>query len=272
MCLDEPSTHAAASEPAVKLTVCVLASGSKGNAVYVSDGQTAVLVDAGPSGVEIERRLGSCGLAPDRLQAIVVSHEHADHINGVGVLSRRYRLPVYLNRKTAGAAKRIGRLHCVNSFDCGSVFHIGNLHIHPFSLSHDAEDPAGFTIQTNGIKIGLATDLGVVTAMVKEHLKGCRALILEANHDTRMLIDGPYPWPLKQRIQSRLGHLSNTDSRQLLCEVAHADLEHVILAHLSEINNTPETALNAIAPALTGTRTRFEVAVQDRCTKIVCLR
>jgi phosphoribosyl 1,2-cyclic phosphodiesterase len=108
--------------------------------------------------------------------------------------------------------------------------------------------------------------------MVKEHLKGCRALILEANHDTRMLIEGPYPWPLKQRIQSRLGHLSNTDSRHLLGDLAHADLEHVILAHLSETNNTPETALNAIAPALTGTRTRLEVAVQDRCTEIVCLR
>ena len=272
MFTDEPSTNAAASEPAVKLAVCVLASGSKGNAIHVSDGQTAFLIDAGLSGVEIERRLGSRGLAPDRLQAIIVSHEHADHINGVGVLSRRYRLPVYLNRKTAGAAKRIGRLHCVNTFDCGTVFHIDNLHIHPFSLSHDAEDPAGFTVKTNGIKIGLATDLGVVTAMVTEHLKGCRALILEANHDTRMLIDGPYPWPLKQRIQSRLGHLSNTDSRQLLCDVAHADLEHVILAHLSETNNTPDTALNAIAPALTGTLTRFEVAVQDRCTEIVCLR
>jgi phosphoribosyl 1,2-cyclic phosphodiesterase len=272
MFTDEPSTNAAASEPAVKLAVCVLASGSKGNAIHVSDGQTAFLIDAGLSGVEIERRLGSRGLAPDRLQAIIVSHEHADHINGVGVLSRRYRLPVYLNRKTAGAAKRIGRLHCVNTFDCGTVFHIDNLHIHPFSLSHDAEDPAGFTVKTNGIKIGLATDLGVVTAMVTEHLKGCRALILEANHDTRMLIDGPYPWPLKQRIQSRLGHLSNTDSRQLLCDVAHADLEHVILAHLSETNNTPDTALNAIAPALTGTRTRLEVAVQDRCTEIVCLR
>ncbi|MEN8692838.1 MAG: MBL fold metallo-hydrolase, partial [Desulfobacterales bacterium] len=271
MFTDEPSTNAAASEPAVKLAVCVLASGSKGNAIHVSDGQTAFLIDAGLSGVEIERRLGSRGLAPDRLQAIIVSHEHADHINGVGVLSRRYRLPVYLNRKTAGAAKRIGRLHCVNTFDCGTVFHIDNLHIHPFSLSHDAEDPAGFTVKTNGIKIGLATDLGVVTAMVTEHLKGCRALILEANHDTRMLIDGPYPWPLKQRIQSRLGHLSNTDSRQLLCDVAHADLEHVILAHLSETNNTPDTALNAIAPALTGTRTRLEVAVQDRCTEIVCL-
>ena len=272
MFTDEPSTNAAASEPAVKLAVCVLASGSKGNAIHVSDGQTAFLIDAGLSGVEIERRLGSRGLAPDRLQAIIVSHEHADHINGVGVLSRRYRLPVYLNRKTAGAAKRIGRLHCVNTFDCGTVFHIDNLHIHPFSLSHDAEDPAGFTVKTNGIKIGLATDLGVVTAMVTEHLKGCRALILEANHDTRMLIEGPYPWPLKQRIQSRLGHLSNTDSRQLLCDVAHADLEHVILAHLSETNNTPDTALNAIAPALTGTRTRLEVAVQDRCTEIVCLR
>ncbi|MFZ0132362.1 MAG: MBL fold metallo-hydrolase [Desulfobacterales bacterium] len=261
-----------AAEPAYKLAVCVLASGSRGNAIYISDGCTAILIDAGLSGVQIERRLRSRGLAPETLRAIVVSHEHADHIHGVGVLSRRYRLPVYLSRQTAEAAKRIGRLHCTKTFECGTRFVIGNLDIRPFSLSHDATDPAGFTLRANGVKIGLATDLGVATAMVTEHLKGCRALVLEANHDPRMLIDGPYPWPLKQRIQSRLGHLSNADSRRLLCNVAHAGLEHVFLAHLSETNNTPATALNAIAPALSGTRTRFEVAVQDRCTEIVCLR
>ncbi|MFZ0243314.1 MAG: MBL fold metallo-hydrolase [Desulfobacterales bacterium] len=260
------------AEPPYKLAVCVLASGSKGNAIYISDGHTAILIDAGLSGVQIERRLRSRGLAPEKIQAIVVSHEHADHIHGVGVLSRRYRLPVYLNRKTADAAKRIGRVHCVAGFDCGLLFAIGNLEIRPFSLSHDAEDPAGFTIQSRGIKIGVATDLGVATAMVTEHLKGCRALVLEANHDPRMLIDGPYPWPLKQRIQSRLGHLSNADSRRLLGKVAHAGLEHVILAHLSETNNTPAEALNTIAPALSGTRTRLQVAVQDCCTEIVCLR
>ncbi len=272
MYADTPSTKAAAPHPAVKLAVCVLASGSKGNAVYVSDGRTAVLIDAGLSGVEIERRLSSRGLAADRLQAIIVSHEHADHISGVGVLSRRYRLPVYLSRKTAGAAARIGRVYRIETFDCGRGFQIDSLDFRPFSLSHDARDPAGFTVHANGIKIGLATDLGVATAMVTDHLKGCRALILEANHDSRMLIDGPYPWPLKQRIQSRLGHLSNDDSRQLLSEVAHAGLDHVILAHLSETNNTPAAALNAVAPVLAGTRTRFEVAVQDRCTEIVCLR
>jgi phosphoribosyl 1,2-cyclic phosphodiesterase len=255
----------------VKATICVLASGSKGNAVYVSDGHTAILIDAGLSGVEIERRLVARGLAAQHLSAILVSHEHADHITGVGVLSRRYRLPVYISRKTAGAARHIGRLHRAGTFDCGAVFHIEGLRIRPFSLSHDAEDPAGFTIWASGIKIGLATDLGTVTAMVAEHLKGCRALILEANHDRRMLIDGPYPWPLKQRIQSRQGHLSNADSRRLLSAVAHDNLAHVILAHLSETNNTPETALNAVAPALAGSRTRLAVAVQSRSSEVVCL-
>jgi phosphoribosyl 1,2-cyclic phosphodiesterase len=257
---------------AEEMVICVLASGSKGNSIYISNGRTAVLFDAGLSGVEIERRLKSRGLSAGSLQAIVVSHEHADHVQGVGVLSRRYGLPVYINQKTAGAAAKIGKVHQRCFFECGMDFTIGGLRIHPFSLSHDAADPAGFTINRNGIKIGLATDMGVATAMVTEHLKGCRALILEANHDPQMLIDGPYPWPLKQRIQSRTGHLSNSDSRSLLSKITHQNLEHVILAHLSETNNTPERALNCITPVLTHLRTHLEVAIQDRCSNVFYLR
>lgn len=260
-----------ADDNAAGVTLCVLASGSKGNAVYVSAGETAILIDAGLSGIEIERRLRSRGLQTDSLKAIVVSHEHADHVHGVGVLSRRHCLPVYMNRKTAGAADRIGNLPRRIFFECGTAFNVDRLWIHPFSLSHDALDPAGFTLQYDGIKIGIATDLGRASAVVTERLRGCRALVLEANHDSQMLLDGPYPWPLKQRIQSRVGHLSNADSKSLLCDLVHDNLEHVILAHLSDTNNTPETALRDVSPALSNSRASLKVAVQDRCTELIHL-
>jgi phosphoribosyl 1,2-cyclic phosphodiesterase len=255
-----------------RLAVCMLASGSKGNAIYISDGKTAILIDAGLSGIEIERRLRSRGLLPDNLQALLVSHEHSDHIQGVGILSRRFKLPVYISRKTADAARQMGTVFKTVHFECGSTFRINELEIHPFSLSHDAIDPAGFTIQRNGLKLGIATDLGKATAMVKEHLQGCRALILEANHDPTMLINGPYPWPLKQRIQGRSGHLSNLASKSLLDEIMHDRLEHIILAHLSETNNTPREALRTVESSLTGYRVKLHVAEQDTSGKVIFLR
>ncbi len=269
---DPPGPDGTKTSDADEICICVLASGSKGNAIYISNGPTAVLFDAGLSGIEIERRLTSRGLRTDSLKAIVVSHEHSDHVQGVGVLSRRYGLPVYINRKTDGAAATIGKVYQKVFFECGAGFTIGNLTIHPFSLSHDAADPAGFTVHRNGIKVGLATDLGVATALVAEHLKNCRALILEANHDPQMLIEGPYPWPLKQRIQGRTGHLSNSDSKSLLNKITHQNLDHVILAHLSETNNTPAKAIKCIMPALAHFDTQLEVAHQDRCSGIVYLR
>jgi len=263
--------HAAAHAD-FRLAVCMLASGSKGNAIYISDGKTALLIDAGLSGIKIERRLASRGLDPQQLQGIIVSHEHSDHVQGVGVLSRRFKLPVYISRKTAAAAQQIGNPHGTVFFKCGSPFQVKDLRIHPFSLSHDASDPAGFTIQSNGLKLGIATDLGIASSVVKQHLKGCSALILEANHDPDMLINGPYPWPLKQRIQGRSGHLSNDTSRTLLEELVHDKLEHVILAHLSETNNTPRKALLAFEPLLSRAGARLHVATQDECGDIIYLR
>jgi phosphoribosyl 1,2-cyclic phosphodiesterase len=251
-----------------------LASGSKGNAIYVSDGQTAILVDAGLSGIQIERRLSAAGLSPHSLKALVVSHEHSDHVRGVGILSRRYKLPVYISRQTAAAAAaQLGRLHRTCHFETGRTFTIDDLKIHPFATAHDAADPSGFTIGCNGRKIGIATDLGIATGMVKHHLRTCSLLILEANHDHVMLAEGPYPWPLKQRIKSRNGHLSNDDSRDLLAELKHDGLCHVVLAHLSEINNTPQKALEAVCQALgeTPENIRMHVACQDRCTDLLVL-
>jgi phosphoribosyl 1,2-cyclic phosphodiesterase len=268
-------TETALPETARTLSVCVLASGSKGNAIYVSDGRTAILVDAGLSGIDIEQRMRSAGLRIADLGAVVVSHEHSDHIRGVGVLARRYNLPVYASSRTAlAAAPQLGRIADLRAFRIGLGFDIEGLTLHPFATSHDAQDPAGFTVSASGAKIGIATDLGIATGMVKQHLKECSLLVLEANHDPRMLVEGPYPWPLKQRIKGRHGHLSNEESRDLLGEIRHKGLCHVILAHLSEINNTPEKALQAVEQALGADHphTRLHVACQDRCTDVLILR
>jgi len=255
------------------ISVCLLASGSRGNAIYISDGRARILIDAGLSGVEIQRRMQSRGLDPKQLDGIVVSHEHTDHIQAVGVLSRRFNLPVYISEETyATASGQLGRIDTAHSFSCGIPFQIGNLELHPFSISHDASDPAGFTVTSNGTRIGIATDLGIATTLVKTHLQKCAALIIEANHDRTMLEEGPYPWPLKQRIQSRSGHLSNDDTTRLLKDVLHKHLTHVILAHLSEQNNTAEKARRTVAQALQETRVNLSVAVQDRCSELFTIK
>jgi len=252
------------------ITICMLSSGSKGNSIYISDGITSVLIDAGLSGVEIERRMKSKGLSPENLDAIIVSHEHADHIHGVGVLSRRFAVPVHLSHKTYKAASPfLGRIEVVRTFECGMNFRINDISFHPFSISHDAEDTAGFTVSQNSTKIGIATDLGIATTMVKEHLKKCSVLILEANHDPDMLANGPYPWHLKQRIKSRTGHLSNEQSKALLQEIQHYDLKHVILSHISETNNTPQKAISVVGQAITCRSARLDAAGQYEAGNLI---
>ena len=255
-----------------KLAVCVLASGSRGNAIYVSDGITSILIDAGLSGIEIERRLKCRGISPENFSAIVVTHEHTDHILGVGVLSRRYHIPVYLSGDTKRAAEpETGKLFQIVDFEPGRTFAVRSLMLHPFTLSHDAEDPVGLTLSGNGKKIGIATDMGFATGLVKDHLQECTLLVIEANHDIQMLEEGPYPWPLKQRIQGRQGHLSNVQSRDLLKEIRHRGLAHVVLAHLSETNNTPEKALRTIEGSVDSRFTRIDVALQDRCGDLLII-
>ena len=256
-----------------RLALCVLGSGSKGNAIYITDGITSILVDSGLSGIEIERRLKSAGISPRILDAIVVTHEHADHISGVGVLSRRLSLPVYASKATAcRSAELTGKLHKIVHFECGSEFAVNTLTLRPFSLPHDAEDPAGVIVSRNGRKIGIATDMGTVTSLSKEHLKGCSLLVLEANHDLKMLEEGPYPWSLKQRIRSRTGHLSNEQARDLLKELRHPCLEHVVLAHLSETNNTPQKAYREICGAVNSRHTSLHVAEQNRSGGLLFLK
>jgi phosphoribosyl 1,2-cyclic phosphodiesterase len=267
-----PSADVSAEADPPSVSVCVLASGSRGNAIYVSDGRSAILIDAGLSGIEIQRRMAAKGLDPSSLDAILVSHEHADHIHGVGVLSRRFGLTVHISDETRKASKSaLGKLAAIRPFRCGRRFSIGDLVVHPFSTSHDAADPAGFTIRCNGSKVGVATDLGIATSVVKTHLQACDILILEANHDDRMLIDGPYPWPLKQRIRGRSGHLSNEDAATLLSTLQHDRLAHVILAHLSEENNTPDIARKTIETVLEGSRTELHVACQTTGCRVLTL-
>jgi phosphoribosyl 1,2-cyclic phosphodiesterase len=254
------------------MNICLLASGSKGNAIYISNGPTSILIDAGLSGKQIEERMQQRGISPETIQAILVSHEHRDHIHGVGVLSRRYAIPVYMNRNTWHAARGlIGQVKHHHFFACGQSFTIDGFTIHPFGISHDAADPAGFTISENGLKVGIATDLGMVTTLVKEHLRGAQLLVLEANHDTDMLLNGPYPWPLKQRIKGRTGHLSNTDARDLVMDLKSSQLKYVILAHLSETNNTAEKAFNEVCVALEKSATHLKVVTQEACGPVIHL-
>ena len=250
----------------------MLASGSKGNCIHIAAGEKAILVDAGLSGREIERRMVQRDLRPDALQAIIVSHEHIDHIRGVGVLARRYKLPVYISSETACAAlTALGKVPHFFHFQAGNPFLLPPFTIHPFNISHDAVDPVGFTISVNGSRIGIATDLGIATGLVQEHLKGCQLLVLEANHDLDMLLNGPYPWPLKQRIKGRNGHLSNDAAEALLRSVITVDLRCVILGHLSETNNTANHALKSARRATIGHRVRLLVAEQDQSGPVVRL-
>jgi len=255
-----------------EMTLCLLASGSRGNAIFVTDGATRILVDAGLSGKAIEQRMEMREIVPSSIDAIVVSHEHHDHIQGVGVLSRRFQLPVYISHTThVEAAAKLGRLHKAVMFTCGETFQVNGLKLHPFPISHDAVDPAGFTIEANGYKVGIATDLGVVTHMVRHHLKGCAVLILEANHDPVMLMEGPYPWPIKQRIKGRTGHLSNEETCRLIEDLAHGKLQHVVLAHLSETNNSHEKAVEEIQMVTKRLGIQLTVATQDQGSRLIRL-
>jgi len=219
--------------------------------MVLSDGETTVLLDAGLSARETVRRMVSAGLCPESLSGVILSHEHRDHLSGMGPVCRRFKLAAYMTGKTFKNAKPLlGALPRVEPFSCGADFSIGTLCFRPFSISHDAADPAGFTVSAHGIKVGIATDLGVCTSVVAHHLSGCRALFLEANHCPDMLDAGPYPWHLKQRVKSRIGHLSNQAARDLLGRVLWPEVTHVVLAHLSETNNLPEKALSVVGEAL----------------------
>jgi phosphoribosyl 1,2-cyclic phosphodiesterase len=254
------------------LRICVLGSGSKGNCTYLESADARILIDAGLSAREIERRLHQIDRSPTMLDGVLISHEHSDHIHGVGVLARRYQLPVYANRATWQRAQPIvGRVDEWREIYTGSPFMLKDLVIDPFSLPHDADDPVAFRLAWRRRTLAVVTDLGYPSQLVRERLKGCHLLLLESNHDESLLKAGPYPWPLKQRIGGKSGHLSNLQSSQLLRDVLHDELEHVILGHLSEVNNRPELARLTAQDSLGSTETHVTVALQREVSAWIVL-
>ena len=225
----------------------VLASGSKGNCVLVRSGQTALLVDAGIAARRVWEALENLNIDKSRLEGILVSHEHGDHISGVGAVSRHLKIPVYLTRDTYQACRhRLGNMQDRIVFiTAGESFAIRDLVIHPFSSPHDAIDSCNFTIthaEQPDRKLAVATDVGYQSRLLTTHLSNCSTLILESNHDKKMLLEGSYDWNLKQRIMSNHGHLSNLDAVGVISQVMHSGLKTLILAHLSEVNNLPDLA------------------------------
>lgn len=237
----------------MSLKLCVLASGSKGNCIYVASEETSILIDAGLSAKKVAEKLNEIGVSADDLTAICVSHEHGDHVRGVRVLQKRHDLDLYANQGTRDGMR--GKKHHGlpwKLFTTGQAFMINDLHIEPFSLPHDAYDPVGFVIREGATKIGIATDAGVATNLLFEKMKDCHALVIESNHDPQKLKQSERPWQLIQRISGRQGHLSNQQACDLILSLAERNprMEQVYLAHLSSDCNTPELALGIIKSEL----------------------
>jgi len=231
----------------------VLASGSGGNACYIETDHSRILIDAGLSCRELIRRLEILKIKPVNLDALVITHEHQDHIKAAGPISRRFNIPVYMNGPTMQKMKTsMGKIEGHVPFETGRNIKINDITIETFTKCHDATDPVGLVISSNGSRLGIITDVGRSTRLLEDRLKGCRALIIEFNHDETMLEDGPYPLYLKRRIKGPDGHLSNRDAGELLKIISHKELRHVILAHISEKNNHPEKAFNIANDILMG--------------------
>ncbi|MBR1691709.1 MAG: MBL fold metallo-hydrolase [Lachnospiraceae bacterium] len=228
-----------------------IASGSSGNSIYVGDGQTHLLIDAGISGKRIEQGLATIGLTPAQLDAVFVTHEHADHIAGLGVLARKYGIPIYATGGTIEGileTKSVGKIE--ESLFCpirqDEMICVGSLRIDPLPVSHDAREPVAYRIYGEEKRLGIITDLGCYTEEIVAGLQNMDALFVEANHDENMRQVGPYPYPLKQRILGQKGHLSNESSGRLLGKVLSDRLKYIVLGHLSKENNMPELAYEAV--------------------------
>jgi len=239
-----------------------LGSGSRGNATIISHGKTALLVDCGFSARETEKRLQRFELDPGKLSGIVVTHEHADHINGVRVLARKYQLPVYA---TAGTASHLAAdvMSLVEEFSCHEVFTVGDIEVQPFPVPHDAREPSQFVFSDGQHRVGLLTDVGMSTPVIEQALSACDALLLEANHDMAMLDNGEYPDHLKYRVSGRLGHLNNVQSAKILENIDTSRLQHIVAMHLSEKNNSPNIVSPLFSQALNCAESWIGIATQE---------
>ncbi len=226
-----------------------IGSGSRGNATLVEVGGTTLLLDCGFSASQATKRLARLGVEAAQLSAIVVTHEHSDHIGGVAALARRYQLPVYL---TPGSARhpKLADLPGARLFNCHEPFAIDDIEVHPFPVPHDAMEPSQFVFSDGARRLGVLTDVGCWTPHIETRLSGCDALMLETNHDADMLAQGPYPASLKRRVGGQQGHLSNAQSAQLLARLDRSRLQHIVAVHLSEQNNRPDLARQALAGVL----------------------
>ena len=255
--------------------VSVLASGSRGNSAIVESAGARILVDAGISCRETFKRLKSIGRDPREISAILITHEHSDHVYGLATLSKKLNVPVFMTgathqawaralRDDSGELPQIGKLE---TFSSGRPFQVADITVTPFTIPHDAADPVGFTFRAEATKVAIVTDLGYMPPSVRDQLRGCDVLMVESNHDLEMLRIGPYPWSVKQRVMSRVGHLSNESLAEFFAEHYDGGASYIVLAHISQENNHPEIALraaeNALGPQMTLIRNRVMLAAQD---------
>jgi phosphoribosyl 1,2-cyclic phosphodiesterase len=257
-------SRAADERGRISFRISILASGSSGNATLLETGRTTLLIDAGYGRKEMMRRFEALGRPrPERVDGILITHEHTDHCSGLGQMQREWDCPAYLTEPThremlkmfeeeTGKLGKKAGIERVEYIRAGVKFEIGDIEITPFAIPHDAADPVGYAFRANGTKVAIVTDLGYLPELVKHHLREADFLILESNHDLEMLKVGPYPWYIKQRVMSRTGHLSNTVVSEFLAdaEVFDARPRHLVLAHLSEQNNTPDIAQISAEQAL----------------------
>lgn len=242
----------------------LLGSGSSGNAIVLATSDTKILIDNGLSFKQLELRLKSVGESLDGLEAIFVTHEHGDHVNGVGVLARRTKVPVFMSEGTfANLPKSVGTIPRVECFESGDTVSVGAMTLTSFQVAHDAADPVSYVVRGGGCQLGIATDLGKATHLVRQRLRGSHALVLESNYCPEMLRHSSYPAAVVQRIGSPQGHLSNPDMNSLLAGLLHDDLQLVVAVHISRENNSVEKAREMAARVLGSHRARLHIADQD---------
>jgi phosphoribosyl 1,2-cyclic phosphodiesterase len=240
-----------------------IGSGSEGNGLVVEAGGTRLMIDCGFGVRDTAVRLARIGVMPESLAAIIVTHEHADHVGGVPAFAARHRIPVWLTFGTLEiVGERFAEMDHVYGFDSHDHFAVGDLEVRPFPVPHDAREPVQFVVGDGAFRLGVVTDLGTTTRYVEMSLSGCDALVLECNHDLDLLARSDYPAPLKDRISGRLGHLHNEGAAELLRSLDNTRLKHIVAAHLSKQNNTPEMARAALAAALDCTTDWIAVANQ----------
>ena len=263
------------------MRLCSIASGSSGNCIYVGSDHTRLLVDTGVSRKRIEEGLAGLGIKGEELTGVLVTHEHADHIQGLGVFSRKYEIPVYATPGTIQGIqnyKSLGKMPegLYHEVQTDTDFMLGDILVHPFSISHDANEPSGYRFQQGEKRMAVATDLGKYDAYTVENLQNLDAVLLESNHDIHMLEVGPYPYYLKQRVMGERGHLSNEVSGRLLCDILHGNMKKVLLGHLSKENNFAELAYETVKLEITlgdnpykGEEIPISVAKRDQISEIV---